>query len=330
LPIIFLFGLLLAFGCAAPLKPVKKLTPKSSGKIAYQVPKVSDLTEVLTKGTNPSSQETIYGKLMMPDTVSGKIPAVVIMHASGGVFPWREIAMAQTLNKNQIAAFIPYSFEARGVVDAGKTAGTGITFGMRLADAFSALKLLATHPDIDPQKIGIMGYSSGGVVSLLSGDKAIINKISPKGLSFAAHVNIYTTASIIFKNPQPSQAPMLFLMGEKDDICPLDMVMAYAEKLGSLGGKISTIVYPGAYHVFDSPSEVRYISHYENDGKCQFPIDANGMMLDMVSHEKFREKDWPEHISACSTMGVHFGRDQKAAERYMSDVTKFFKENLEK
>ncbi|KIX15716.1 hypothetical protein X474_02645 [Dethiosulfatarculus sandiegensis] len=64
-----------------------------------------------------------------------------------------------------------------------------------------------------------MGYSSGGVASLLSGERAIINNLSPKGLSFVSHVNIYTTTIIIFKDSQPNQAPMLFLVGEKDDIC---------------------------------------------------------------------------------------------------------------
>ena len=76
----------------------------------------------------------------MPDKINGKMPAIVITHASGGAFPWRELAMAEKLNKNQIVAFIPYSFEARGIANTNQTAGTGITFGMRLADAFNALK----------------------------------------------------------------------------------------------------------------------------------------------------------------------------------------------
>jgi hypothetical protein len=111
-------------------------------KISYQVPKSIDLTDIVRGNTKGLEEKTIYGELRMPSSVEGKVPAVVIMHASGGVFSFREIMMAKLLNKNGIAAFIPYSFKARGITNTKKTAGTGVTFGMRLTDAYGALSLI--------------------------------------------------------------------------------------------------------------------------------------------------------------------------------------------
>lgn len=72
----------------------------NSKRISYQVPKNIDLTDII-KGTMEGLEEaTIYGELRLPSSLEGKVPAVEIMHASGGVLKFREIEMAKLLNKN--------------------------------------------------------------------------------------------------------------------------------------------------------------------------------------------------------------------------------------
>jgi dienelactone hydrolase len=292
-------------------------------KISYQVPKKIDLTEILRGNVEGLEERTIYGELRMPSSVEGKIPAVVIMHASGGVFDFREIAMAKLLNKNGIAAFIPYSFKARGITKTKQTAGTGVTFGMRLTDAYGALNLLSSHPNIDRDKIAIMGYSSGGIVSLLSSDEKIRNRLATDTLKFAAHINVYAGTIFIFKNAQPTNAPILFLSGEKDNTCPVEKVMAYAKRLKGAGGKITTIIYPGAHHVFDAKMSVKKIS-LTNDGNCQFEILDDGNLVDSYNGELFPEKEYPgDHIKPCSVKSASFGRNNSAAKKYKTDAIDF-------
>ena len=108
-------ALMFASGCRTPEKPVPDLSQGQTGEMAYQVPKGVDLSDILAGKYSGAAKETIIGKLMMPEKAKGKVPAVIIMHASGGVFDWREIAAANALNENGIAAFIPYSFESRGI-----------------------------------------------------------------------------------------------------------------------------------------------------------------------------------------------------------------------
>lgn len=292
-------------------------------KIEYQVPKTIDLTDIIRGKIEALEKKTIYGELQMPSSVEGKIPAVVIMHASGGVFDFREKAMAKLLNKNGIAAFIPYSFKARGITNTKKTAGTGVTFGMRLTDAYGALKLLGSHPNIDTNKIAIMGYSSGGIVSLLSSDEKIRKNLVTGTLKFAAHINVYAGTIFIFKHTEPTKAPILFLTGEKDNTCPIEKVMAYAQRLKDAGGDITTIVYPGAHHVFDAKMSTRTVST-TNDGNCQFEILDDGYLVDSATGELFPEKDYPgDHIKPCSVKKATFGRNMSAAKKYKKDAIDF-------
>ena len=292
-------------------------------KIKYQVPGTIDLTEIIKGNTEGLEKETIYGELRMPSSVEGKIPAVVIMHASGGVFDFREIEMAKLLNKNGIAAFIPYSFKARGITNTKQTAGTGVTFGMRLTDAYGALKLLSVHPNIDRNKIAIMGYSSGGIISLLSLDEKVRRNLVPDTLKFAAHVNVYAGTIFVFKNAQPTKAPVLFLSGEKDNTCPVDKVLDYAQRLKKAGGNVQTIIYPGAHHVFDAKMSVKKVS-ITNDGNCQFEIVDDGNLVDAATGELFPEKDYPGvHIKSCSVKGASFGRNMSAAKQYKIDAIDF-------
>lgn len=316
--ILMLFVMILVSGCA------------TTETINYNVPKNIDLSDIISaKAIVAQPKEPIYGKLFLPKSKSEKIPAVVIMHSSGGVFNWREIKMAEELYANGIAAFIPYSFAARGVYGVKQTSGTNISFGMRMADAYAALNLLSSHPKINSDKIAIMGYSSGGVVSLLSCDEKIRKALANPGLKFAAHVNVYAPALFVFKNPTPTQAPMLFLIGELDDICPMGKVLEYAERLKNSGANVHTIVYPNAYHGFDSHGPIQRVGDVINDSTCQFEILDNGSFKNTTNGELFSERDWPHQEESCSnTRGFMRGRNDAAADKYIQDAIDFLVRSL--
>ena len=309
----------LFIGCQTGGQTMKDGTPVGpTGKIKYEVPRGIDLTDIIDGAAVNAPKEEIYGTLTLPDDIAGKVPAVVIMHASGGVFNWREKEMARLLNKNGIAAFIPYSFEARGFSNTRSTQGTGTTFGMRVADAFGALKLLSMHPAIDPNRIGVMGYSSGGFASLLSIDEKVRKNMVSGDLKFAAHVNVYAASILVFKDNQPTDAPMLFLMGEKDDACPQEKVLEIADKIRTAGGDVTIQIYPGAHHSFDSSSSVKSVP-MDNDGNCQFEILNDGLLVDSATGERFPERELYAsnnvHIKQCKTGSISSGRNDLAAKR---------------
>jgi dienelactone hydrolase len=120
-----------------------------------------------------------------------KLPAVVLVHGSGGIYPEQISFWARLLNEQGIAAFVIDAFGPRGVKSTADDQSL-VPFAADTADAFAALGLLASHPRIDPKRIAVMGFSRGGITAVRSGVVRIINGAAPAGLRFAAHVALYS------------------------------------------------------------------------------------------------------------------------------------------
>ena len=90
-----------------------------------------------------------------------RVPAVVILHGSGGIDGRGEFH-AKALNAAGIATLEVLMF----------TSGNRPRDGSRsnFTHMYGALNYLANRPDIDPQRIGVMGFSWGGGLSLFLRD----------------------------------------------------------------------------------------------------------------------------------------------------------------
>ena len=125
------------------------------------------LSQIVSGNWKKKPQE-ITGDLLLPDG-DGKVPAVVVVHGSGTVKNlkgWYD-NLYPALNKAGIAMLAIDSYTKRGMGETSKDQSR-LSKAARIADAFSALDTLKNHPRIIPDKIGITGYSFGGIVSLLS------------------------------------------------------------------------------------------------------------------------------------------------------------------
>jgi hypothetical protein len=60
-----------------------------------------------------------------------------------------------------------------------------------MPDAFGALKFLSEQPGIDVGRIGIMGFSWGGAVTMLRATEPCSSRYANGALKFAAHVAHY-------------------------------------------------------------------------------------------------------------------------------------------
>jgi dienelactone hydrolase len=202
----------------------------------HPAPKTSFITYQSPDITQPPSSLTIQGKLKLPVRFSWKkrcfsprknLPAVVILHGSGGI-DFRGDFYARALNAAGIATLEIDMWEARGVTAPPENQLPIVTY----PDAFAALAFLSTHENINPDRIGVLGFSWGGVVTMASAEELYANQFGGVGgLRFAAHAAHYPVCygynTILPNIPPPplnglqwldlTGAPVLIQIGTEDD-----------------------------------------------------------------------------------------------------------------
>jgi dienelactone hydrolase len=231
-------------------KPVADLEKGQEGKIFFSSINLGSFREILA-GEGQSKPVTILGTLSMPKNAKGKVPAVVIMHGAGGVNN-HYFEVARIVNGIGIAAFVVDSFETRGIrsVQALKGRQLPRSFAVRISDAYAALELLSTHPKIDKRRIALMGYSHGGAVALFVASEKIRHAFIADDLRFAASVAYYAFCFPQIKDIDFTDAPILMLLAEKDNMAPAKPCLDYARRIKDSGADIKTIVYKDAHHQF--------------------------------------------------------------------------------
>ena len=97
-----------------------------------------------------------------------KVPAVLILHGSGGV-DGRGAFYATALQEAGIATLEVTMFPAGGRPRAGRKAN--------MPHAAAALKWLAAQPSVDAQRLGVMGFSWGGGIAVLMSSELVQERL---------------------------------------------------------------------------------------------------------------------------------------------------------
>ncbi len=139
------------------------------------------------------------GELRIPKPGSERLPAVILIHGSGGI--GRNVdAWATEINSLGVAVFILDTFTGRGIVNTGSDQSQLGPLAMMI-DAYRALARLAQHPRIDPGRIAVMGFSRGAVAAVYS---SISNCCSSASRSIRNEPSILTTSPRMWTPPARS------------------------------------------------------------------------------------------------------------------------------
>lgn len=166
--------------------------PSAAGYASFDVPAISYVRFESVNPLNPEEPLQISGQLRIPlqaadmQAEPAPVPAVVVLHSSGGIDRTGSFYI-DALNRSGIATLEIDMWAARGYAGFGERPESPT---LTVPDAFGALNYLAEHPQIDPANIGIIGFSWGGVVSLLAATD-FYTGLYGNGRSFAAHVANY-------------------------------------------------------------------------------------------------------------------------------------------
>ena len=222
--------------------------------------------------------QDVYGQLTLPlDSLAPQKKYPLIIGVAGSL-GWREhhkdyMKMYQEMG---FATFELNSFKSRGITS---TVGSQdqVTIAGIILDAYRALEKLAQHPNIDPEKVSITGWSLGGGVALFSAWLPIKNAITTK-YAFASHLAFYPPCFINPENLDFSQAPIHILIGEEDNWTP---ATPCKNLVNTLAGKanIDITIYPAAHHGFDSEAPVVRNEKAYSFMDCLFDLTAEGDIL---------------------------------------------------
>lgn len=256
------------------------------------------------------------------------MPAVIIQHGSGAPrHRWyRELPRA--LARAGIGARVPDSFSARRLKGTARDQ-TPLSKANRVYDAFAAFRGLSALPCIDPDRIGITGYSFGGIVSRDVVERAIAEKLG-KGHIFKASLPVYPSCQSQWDVSRPTDTRVHFLLAGKDDYTPASYCIKHIPRLEAAGWNVSHSVYRRAHHGFISDHPVGRCRDCWTYRKCGiFRITKDGYEVS----EKYngldqRKRTWGEFARkgamTCGKRGVTAGSDKKTRASAMQFTVDFF------
>lgn len=305
--------------------PQPSLADGRTGHIEFSSVTPSGPTE-LVRRSYPATGTAVTGTLVLPPGADGRLPAMVIAHGSGGILPGREDAWAARLNALGIATFVVDSFTPRGLQSTSRDQSRLSTMA-NLADALAALRLLATHPRIDPARIGVMGFSRGGQVALYSALEPLRRGMIDGNLRFAAHVALYPSCSIPYRAGEVGTAPILMLLGGADDYTPAAACRDYAAWFTGKGAPVEVVAYEGAYHDFDIPEPLRFLPALQSARGCRAEVEVDsGTVRRLDTGEGLRDQTAiSAYFRACMQRGATIGGDPAALAGAERDVAAFLR-----
>lgn len=207
----------------------------------------------------------------------GPFPAIVFGHGSGR--QTKDEAMSVKSRMTQ-AGFAVLRYDKRGV---GQSTGTfeapGLLNSDRLlpilaGDMVAGVEFLRTRPEIDPNRIGLMGISQAGWIMPLAAERSphvrymvlVVGPTVPVGIEiYYSDLAEGTTTSFdelsarlleyrgpLGFDPRPTlerlDVPGLWLLGAQDRSIPTRETVAVLDELSRAGRPYRWIVYPDAGH----------------------------------------------------------------------------------
>ena len=311
---------------AAPITtdqpPVATLADGRAGVVAFEAPTPKSARELVERSVAVNS--IITGLLKIPPGAHGPVPAMVIVHGSGGVTPG-EWEWADRLNALGIASFVIDNFTGRGIEET-ETDQFRLSPAADVAGALAALRLLATHPGIDPKRIGVIGFSRGGIVALDTALEPFRRGVINGDLRFAAHIPFYPSCDINFVSAHLDGSPILMLLGGKDNYTPAAPCLAYADELRDKNVPISVVVYANAYHAFDRNIPLKYFPNDPSARNCRGKVDLDAGTFTMRRGDTaLTGSDALAEVRQCFTTGVNYGGDPEGREKAPVEVAAFLK-----
>jgi dienelactone hydrolase len=284
----------------------------------------------LLQGGATAVAEPVIGTLVLPAEASAghKVPAVVILHGSGGDFTHRSTHLAEKLAAVGIAGFAVDTFRSRDLTAEDDYFARLLKASIytQIADGYHALKALQAHPFIQRDRIAVAGFSLGASSAMFSAFEPVSEPmVGRDGPRFAAHIMFYTGCNMDFEDFRLDGAPWLVMLGTRDESTPPGQcreLLARAERLAGIHTQLA--LYDGAGHGWNNPEPLSFHADAFVTRDCRPLWTRAGDVIEQSTGYSYEN---PVTLllafRTCATRGYSMGRHDAANRQSVRDMLAF-------
>jgi dienelactone hydrolase len=197
----------------------------------------------------PTAGGGIEGHLAKP-TGDGPFPAVVVLPDCIGLTPFVRETLTVRLASWGYVALVIDSWTTRNAQAGCFLNGQEPPGVDRVADAYGGLFYLAGLPFVQRDRVGLLGFATGGVFVLtLAEPQTQSSVVNSENLSFKGGVVYYAPCAELIQKPA---FPLLILVGRDDQRTGAHCEEG-ARSTSTEGNPVEVHVYPGVKHGFADP-----------------------------------------------------------------------------
>ena len=196
--------------------------------------------------TYKSGDETVSGMLYAPANAKGKLPGIVVIQEWWGLNDWIKEQASKFADQGYVTLAIDlYRGKVATSPDEAHELMRGLPEDRAIRDLKAAVAYLKTQKNVDPQKIGTIGWCMGGGYSLA----AAIAEPTVKA-TVINYGRLVTDENVI----KGINAHILGIFGAQDRGIPVDSVKKFEDTMKKLGKQIEIKIYDDAGHAFENPN----------------------------------------------------------------------------
>ena len=213
----------------------------------------------------------LKGSLAYDGARPGRRPAVLVVHEWSGLNEHARHSAWRLAEAGYVALALDMYGEGKQAHrprEAGMLS-TEIRTNLPLMQArFNAARdLLRSQPNVDPERIGAIGYCFGG---------AVVLEMARAGEDLRGVVSVHG----LLDTAAPAKAgavtaEVLVLIGGADPYEPKEQVAALDRELQAAGARYKIVIYPGAKHAFTNPRATEYGGKKFDMPEDEYSADAD-------------------------------------------------------
>ena len=195
--------------------------------------------------TFPSAQREGSGYLAVP-TVGGKKPALIVIQEWWGVDDWIRSQADRFAQQGYVTLAVDlYRGKVAGSMEEAHELSRGLPEDRVMADLKAGIDYLSQRPDVDPQRIGVVGWCLGGGYAL-----ALATSDPRPKATVINYGRLVTDRDALTK----IRGPILGNFGGADRGIPAEDVKKFGQELTKYGKLGDIKIYDGAGHAFMNPN----------------------------------------------------------------------------